>query len=143
MAAVKKSAIVKYSVTQMYDVVSDVEAYPEFVSHCVSATILSREENTIKASLGFSIGKIRHSFTTINTVEPDQSIEMNLLEGPFKFMRGVWLFRPLRESACEVSFDMEFEIKGRLLGKAFGQAFKKIADSQVDAFCSRAEKIYG
>jgi ribosome-associated toxin RatA of RatAB toxin-antitoxin module len=70
-------------------------------------------------------------------------MELELQDGPFKYLRGSWRFLPLRPDACKVSLDMEFEFSGALIDKAFGAVFNQIANTMVDAFCKRGDEVYG
>ncbi len=139
----RRSAIVPYSATQMYDLVNDVESYPKFLPWCASVRLLSRDASQLKATISLSKGGIKQSFTTLNRLAPSHRIDMDLVQGPFSRLSGAWQFEPLGESGCRVSLDMEFEYKSGLLGIAFGRVFAEVADSLVDAFCRRARECYG
>jgi ribosome-associated toxin RatA of RatAB toxin-antitoxin module len=90
-----------------------------------------------------SKGGINKSFATLNRLQPGKMIEMRLLEGPFKRLEGYWRFDTLREGACKVSLDMDFEFSSRMLGMVVGPVFTQVANTLVDAFCRRAEEVYG
>lgn len=143
MAKISKKALVPYTPDQMYDLVSNVEDYPEFLPWCDEVNILEREDMRIKASLGVRKGKINQAFTTMNNMVPGKRIEMNLVEGPFKKLHGVWHFSPRGDSGCEITLDMEFDFARGLLGYGFGKIFGGIANTMVDAFCQRARQLYG
>ena len=143
MATVKKSALVLYSASEMYALVNDIEAYPQFLPWCRSTQILSRAEDEVRATIEMVKGGVHKSFTTSNRMQKHKMIDIRLLEGPFKRLEGYWRFEPLRADACKVSLDMEFEFSSAILRKVVEPVFKQIANSLVDAFCKRAVELYG
>lgn len=142
MPVVNKSALVSFSATQMFDLVADMESYPEFLPGCNAAEIISREENQFCGRMEVGRLGIRQSFTTCNRFEQGERMELDLVDGPFRKLHGAWIFVPLREDACKVELELEFEFSGRIVDKAFGVVFSQIADTLVDAFCKRAEVVY-
>ncbi len=143
MTQIKRSAIVPYTPNEMYELVAAVDDYPRFLPWCESTRVLEREPDAVTASLTLNKGGLRKSFTTRNRLQQDKSIEMRLLDGPFRHLEGYWVFEPAGESGCRVRLDMEFEFANRLLSMAVGPVFTQVANSLVDAFRDRAEAIYG
>jgi len=142
MTKIHKSALVPYSAEEMYALVNDVRSYPKFLPWCSSAQVIVETRHQLKAALTISKGKVKQSFTTQNSMEEGRRIEMRLVEGPFKFLKGTWLFEPLGTDGCEVSLHMEFDFANSILRLAFGHTFHQVANSLVDAFCQRAEEYY-
>ncbi|HRD67924.1 MAG TPA: type II toxin-antitoxin system RatA family toxin [Candidatus Competibacter sp.] len=142
MAIVKKSALVLYSAADMYTLVNDIEAYPQFLPWCRSARVLAHGEEELRATIEMAKGGVHKSFTTLNRMQKHKMIDIRLLEGPFKRLEGYWRFEPLRVDACKVSLDLEFEFSN-LLRVAIEPVFRQIANSLVDAFCKRAVDLYG
>jgi ribosome-associated toxin RatA of RatAB toxin-antitoxin module len=143
MTTIHKSALVPYSAEQMYNLVDDVLAYPEFLPWCSSSKEINRGESEVEASLDIAHSGVHKSFTTRNRLEINKTIEMQLVEGPFKHLHGIWRFEPLGDAGSKVMLDLEFEFSSKLLGMTFGPLFSKIASSLVDAFIQRAQKVYG
>jgi len=139
---INKKAVVKFSANQMYKLVNDIEAYPSFLPWCTDANIINDSKDSLTASVSISIGRIKKIFTTLNTMQQDISIDMKLIKGPFKKLNGSWEFENNNNGGSTVSLVMEFEFKNKLLKYTLGGAFKKITDSLVDAFISRANDIY-
>jgi ribosome-associated toxin RatA of RatAB toxin-antitoxin module len=139
---VERSALVNYSAAQMFDLINDIEAYPQFMDGCVGAKILVRGDDWLEARLELSKAGVSQSFVTRNQLQPPHSMSMNLVDGPFKYLRGVWRFTPLSEQACKVTFELEFELQNRLLGMAVGKLFEVVSNKQVDALCARAKQVY-
>lgn len=143
MSSINRSALVPYAAEQMYDLVNDIEAYPEFLPWCTAATELARDPHTVRATLCLAKGALQQSFTTSNTLHAGRRIDMRLEAGPFQYLNGTWLFQPIGTQGCEVSLHLHFELAKGILGLAFGQIFNQLANSLVDAFCRRAEERYG
>ncbi|HEY5716157.1 MAG TPA: SRPBCC family protein [Psychromonas sp.] len=143
MAQVSRSALLMYSAEEMYQLVNDVNAYPEFLPGCVDANILATDENTMRASVKVAKAGISQTFTTENILVNGQSILMNLVDGPFKHLRGGWTFTKLDEQACKVNLDLDFEFNSSLVELAFGRIFNELVGSMVKSFSSRAKVVYG
>ncbi|MGQ9658832.1 MAG: type II toxin-antitoxin system RatA family toxin [Thermochromatium sp.] len=142
MAIIRKSALVPYSASRMFDLVYDVASYPQFLPWCDSACVLSETENQICGQIVVHRMGIRQTFSTCNRFERGRLMRIDLLEGPFRKLVGAWRFIPLREDASKVELELEFEFSGHLIDKAFGSVFNQIANTLVDAFCRRAEEVY-
>ncbi len=143
MAVVKKSAWVMYSARQMFNLVNDVESYPEFLPWCSSTTLLSRSEDKVCAELEVSRLGVSQKFSTCNRMVSGEGMNIELVEGPFKHLRGDWVFKALREDACKVELELDFDFSGKLINAAFGTVFHQVANTLVDSFCTRAKEVYG
>lgn len=143
MTKIHKSALVVYDHARMYSLVDDIAAYHTFLPWCRHSEILIRQDELVEAKLELAFGKMHKSFATRNRHISNQRIDMQLLEGPFRFLRGQWLFTPLGSDGSKISLDMEFEFSNALLGITAGPAFSQIANSLVDAFTQRAKQVYG
>ncbi|MDX1391742.1 MAG: type II toxin-antitoxin system RatA family toxin [Rheinheimera sp.] len=143
MPQIERSALVFYSAQQMFDLVNAVPDYPQFLPGCSAARIVSQSDTEMVASMQVSKAGISHTFTTRNTLYPNQRIAMQLVDGPFKQLQGGWEFQPLSENACKVILKLEFEFSSKLVQFAFGKIFSELAASMVNAFTQRAKKVYG
>ncbi len=143
MAVVHKSVLLAYSAEQMFALVDRVEDYPAFLPWCGGVEIRERAPDRLVAAIQINYHGIRQSFTTENTHTPPTSMQMTLVEGPFSHLDGQWHFKPLREDACKIEFDLHYEFSSKMLEKLIGPVFSKIADSFVESFCKRAEAVYG
>lgn len=143
MTVVKKSGLVKFSAQQMFDIVNNVEAYPEYLPWCKSSRIISQNDDIIEAELVIAKGGLQKAFATRNSLDYGGRITMNLLDGPFKSLEGVWDFMPLREDASKISLNLEFEVSGQLASITFGSVFNQVCNSMVSSFSDRAKQIYG
>lgn len=140
---IKKSAVVPYNAEQMYDLVNDIESYPEFLPWCSEARVFERNETRLKASISMASGSIRQSFSTENTMQPGRRIDVHLLSGPFRYLDGHWLFQPLDDGRCRISLEMRFEFRNKLLKLTLNRLFHRIVDSLVGSFSERARQVYG
>jgi ribosome-associated toxin RatA of RatAB toxin-antitoxin module len=134
---------VPYSADEMYALVNDIEAYPDFLTWCKTAQVANKTNTHLQATVAVEVGKIKQSFSTDNTMQPGRRITMQLVEGPFKFLSGCWQFDPQGEQSCNIRLDIEFEFKNKLLKIALSHTFNRIMDTMVDAFTKRAHEIYG
>jgi ribosome-associated toxin RatA of RatAB toxin-antitoxin module len=139
---IERSALVNYSAQQMFDLVNDIEAYPQYMDGCVGAQVLARGEGWLEARLDLSKAGVSQSFVTRNQLCAPHSMSLALVDGPFRALAGEWCFKALNDSACKVSFSLEFELQSRLLGMAVGKLFETVTAKQVDALCARAQQIY-
>ncbi len=139
---IDKSALVMHSAERMFAVVDDIPSYPDFLPWCAGAQVHERTDTQVLASLDVAKGGIRHRLTTRNELITPESIEMRLVDGPFRNLRGRWVFKPLDENACKVALQLDFEFSGALARMAFGPLFNHAANTMVEAFCRRADEIY-
>lgn len=142
MKKIARTALLPYSAEQVYAIVNDVASYPDFLPWCGGAEVISQSETQMQASVTIAKAGIKQTFKTTNQLIPGQRIEMQLLDGPFKSLRGEWVFKALDENACKIFFEVEFEVSNGLLNVAIGPIFEHIASTLVDSFCERAKQIY-
>lgn len=143
MAVVHKTVLLGYSAEQMFTLVDRVEDYPQFLPWCGGVDVQQREEGHLVATLKINYHGVRQSFTTENTNTRPSSMKMSLLEGPFRHLNGTWTFKPLRDDACKIDFDLQYEFSSRLIEQIIGPVFNMIATSFVDSFSKRADEVYG
>jgi ribosome-associated toxin RatA of RatAB toxin-antitoxin module len=142
MALVEKSVLLPYSAEQMFTLVDNVADYPLFLPWCGGASVSEVGENKIHATVHINYLQIKQSFTTENVRQPPHNIEMTLQDGPFRCLDGNWHFTELSPSACKIEFKLHYEFSNKLLEKILGPVFHLVANSFVDAFTHRAEKVY-
>ena len=143
MAEIDRSVLVNYSADQMYALVEDVAAYPEFLSWCSRGEVTLREPGRTIATLHIDFHGLRQHFTTDNAIRPSESIEMKLVSGPFRDLEGKWTFTALSENACKVALKLKYHFSSALLEKTVGPVFHRITDGFVEAFVRRAEEKFG
>ncbi|MBS4050542.1 MAG: type II toxin-antitoxin system RatA family toxin [Methylomonas sp.] len=143
VSVVQKSALVKFSARQMFDLVDDIESYSKFLPWCGGSRILRREGNIVEGEIQIAKAGFHKSFSTRNIVDPGGRITISLLDGPFTSLEGFWSFMPLREDASKISLDLEFEIANTFASLAFGPVFNQICNTMVGSFTQRAKVVYG
>ena len=143
MALVEKSVLIEYSAAQMYALVENVAAYPEFLPWCGGTEIVKKDGDVTRAAIIIDYRGIKQRFSTENRAYPPQLIEMSLIDGPFRQLDGSWHFKALGEDACKVEFRLHYEFSSKLLEKIVGPVFHFIASTFVDAFVKRARQLYG
>jgi ribosome-associated toxin RatA of RatAB toxin-antitoxin module len=126
----------------MYDIVNDVDSYPEFLPWCGGVKIHQLDNSSMEAALLMRGVGLNHWFKTRNTMIPGQSIEMKLVEGPFSKLEGRWSFTPIDSDGCKIELRLEFEMKRGIASALLGPAFSRIANTMVDSFCARARDQY-
>ena len=123
MKKIEKSMLVLHSAAQMFDLVDKVEDYPSFLPWYSKTEIIERSDNELKARLFMDYMRVQQSFATHNHNIPGQEIRMNLLEGPFKTLRGTWKFIDLGEDMCKVEFQLEYDFASTLLAAVVSPVF--------------------
>jgi ribosome-associated toxin RatA of RatAB toxin-antitoxin module len=143
MRKIQRSALVRHSSDEMFSLVDDIEAYPEFLPWCSSAEVHSRTDDTVEATLELKRGDLSKKFRTRNTASGIDSIEMRLVDGPFRVLSGQWTFAQLGDTGSKVSLHLEFEFSSPLVDILFGTFFEDTCNSLVDAFTRRADAVFG
>jgi ribosome-associated toxin RatA of RatAB toxin-antitoxin module len=143
MAEVKQSLLVPYSAVRMFELVDAVEKYPQFLPWCGGTEVVFRRSDAMQAVIHVNFRGIRQQFTTENLRSEPQEIRIRLVDGPFKRLDGTWRFTDLGETGSKVEFQLCWELSSRLLATLAGPVFSHIANTMVDAFVGRAQKLYG
>lgn len=140
---IERSALLPYPAEDLFALVNNVARYPYFLPWCAAAEVLEESSLAMRAALTIAKGSVTQRFVTHNTLEAGRRIEMQLLEGPFTELIGIWLFKPLAERACKISLDLTFTYAGPVVQATLGPLFNQAANSLVEAFCQRAKALYG
>ena len=142
MRKISRHALVTYTADEMFSLVDDIESYPEFLPWCGGAEVHYREGDVLEATLELHRGSLSRRFRTRNTATDRQSIAMELVDGPFRHLAGVWSFAQLGDSGSKVALELEFEFSNRLIDALLGSYFEGTCNSLVDAFTCRADSIF-
>jgi ribosome-associated toxin RatA of RatAB toxin-antitoxin module len=153
MTTISRQIHVPYTAAQMFALVNDVAAYPQFLPWCESARVLREAGAQMDASIAMKVGSFRKSFATRNLNTPGEKIVVSLLDGPFKSLDGSWSFYNLPDTdgadgamvpgGSVIRLDMTFEFANKLIDLAIGPIFREIVRNLVGAFQQRATAIYG
>lgn len=132
-----------YTPEQLFNLVADVERYPEFLPWCLAARIRRREGQTIHADLVIGFRMVRERFTSKIDLAPPQRIDVAYAEGPFKYLNNHWIFEPAPGGGCVLDFFVDFEFRNRMLQKVIEVLFQEAVRRMVSAFEGRARALYG
>ena len=146
MKTVQKSVLIWYSPQEMFDLVTSVQQYPQFLPWCDHTRVLEQDDSGMLAEVGIALSGIRHSFVTRNLHEPGRRVQMQLVKGPFSRLDGDWHFNTVGDGsqrAARVELLLNYGFDSVTLSKVVGPVFDRIAASMVDAFVKRAEQVYG
>ena len=152
MKHVKKSVLLWYAPHEIYKVVTEVEAYPQFLPWCERVDVLERTPEGLTARLHLAYSGLRHAFTTRNVHVPHESVHIGLVDGPFSLLDGHWRFIALpvpgaqegaATTACKIEFEMRYAFANGVLEAAISPVFDRIANTFVDSFVRRVEQVYG
>ena len=141
MKRISRSAIVEHGAADLYALVQDIEAYPEFLPWCLAAQVRERSPHRTVATLTVGLRGLKQSFTTENVDRAGESIDMKLLEGPFRRFSAHWRFKPLGRHAAKIEFTLGYEFSSRILARALDPLFEEIAGTMVEAFTRRAAQL--
>lgn len=132
-----------YTPQQLFDLVEDIEKYPEFLPWCIGARIRRRQGNEILADLVIGFKMFRERFTSRVVLSPVERIDVSYSEGPFKYLTNHWLFEAQPNGGCIIDFYVDFEFRSRLLQAMIGIVFNEAVRLMVSAFEKRANELYG
>jgi len=141
MPTISRSALVEQPANTLYELVCDIESYPEFLPWCSGARVDEQSESHQLAAVTINQVLKQSEFSTRNRLQPGESIAMELVDGPFNYLHGTWKFQPLGDTACKVMLDIDFEFASPVVAKMLSPAFNKVCDTIVNAFIKRASQL--
>lgn len=142
MPEIRRSALMPYPAHTLYDIVNDVDRYPEFLPWCGGVEVHQVDEVSMQASILMQGAGLNHWFKTQNRMQSGASIDIQLLEGPFNYLEGHWQFTPIDEAGCKIELALQFEVKSGITAALIAPAFSRIANTMVDSFCERARDLH-
>jgi coenzyme Q-binding protein COQ10 len=138
-----------YSADEMYALIADVAAYPEFLPWCSGTRIRGRHpqpggSEVLDSEMVVSFKVFRERFGSRVTLRPaENKIDVAYLDGPFRYLNNHWYFKPIGDTACEVDFFVDFEFRSKALQMIIGVVFNEAMRRIVRAFEDRAAQLYG
>jgi coenzyme Q-binding protein COQ10 len=143
MPSHQEKRILPYSAEQLFDLVMDIEKYPEFLPWCMGARINSRSKNEVSADVIVGYKMFRERFASrVHYIRP-HAIEVEYLKGPMRHLQNKWVFTNMRAGQCEVDFYVDFSLESKLFEKLVDQFFHKALVKMINAFETRAIELYG
>jgi coenzyme Q-binding protein COQ10 len=138
--------ILPFKPEQLFQLVADVEQYPEFLPWCVGARIHWREGNVFNADVDIGYKIFRETFNSNVLLDPHEKIDVVYQKGPFTHLRNSWAFRPVKmgkKTHCEVEFTVDFRFSSGILNAAISVVFEEAVKNMIGAFEKRAAHLYG
>lgn len=142
MNIVERSALVAHPSSRLYALVADVESYPQFLPWCRATAVHAYGADELEATIAIDFRGVRQTFTTRNRLDPERTISIALVRGPFRSLEGLWRFHALAPEASKVELTMRYEFASSLLERLAGPVFNHIATTLVDAFIRRADALH-
>ena len=135
--------ILPYSREQLFELVLDVERYPDFLPWCLGCRVRKRSDTQVIADtiIGFKV--FRESFTSRITHDQPNRINVSYENGPFKYLNNHWIFNDMGDGTTEIDFFVDFEFRSRMLQAAIGAVFNEAVRRMIAAFEGRADDLYG
>jgi len=140
MITIKKHALVFHSREKMFGLVDQVEDYPNFLPWCDKTKVIERTEKITKATILINYHNVKQSFTTENVKIFPTKMNINLIDGPFKLLKGEWNFTQIEKDTCKIEFELHYEFSNYLLDKLISPVFNMIANTFIDNFVAKANK---
>lgn len=135
--------LLPYTAEQLFDLVADVERYPEFLPWCLGARLRERKDNVIVADLLIGFKMVRERFTSRIVLDRPRGLDVAYTDGPFRYLNNHWSFIPQPDGGCLIDFYVDFEFRSRMLQKIIEMLFNEAVKRMVGAFETRARQLYG
>ena len=139
----RETKIVPYSAEQMFDLVADIERYPEFLPWVIASRKLRSEPDGALHEIAVGFKMVREKYTSRVTLDRPHTIKARFVRGPMRHLRSDWAFTPRADGGCEIEFELDFEFKSRILQKLIGPLFHDAIMRMVRSFEGRARALYG
>ncbi len=131
-----------YTPEQLFDLVVDVERYPEFLPWCIGAAIAARHEDGFEADLAIGFRLLRASYRSRITCQRPSCVDVTLVHGPFRYLTNQWLFRRVSQARTEIAFEVDFEFRSSTFSRAMTPLFGLAVQRMVHEFELRAKRLY-
>jgi coenzyme Q-binding protein COQ10 len=135
--------IIPHTAEQMYNLIADIERYPEFLPWCIAARIRERKDNLVEADLVIGYKIFKESFTSKVHLHPITRIDVNYEQGPFRYLNNHWKFKDLGNGSCELDFYVDFAFKNHFFQSAIEMFFNEAVRIMIGSFEKRAAQLYG
>ncbi|MFQ5958149.1 MAG: type II toxin-antitoxin system RatA family toxin [Alphaproteobacteria bacterium] len=135
--------VLPYAPEQMFDLVADVERYPDFLPWCRAARITRREGDVLWSDMVIGFKMVREHFSSKVTLRRPDAIDVQYLTGPMHYLNNHWSFAARPDGGCQIDFYIDFEFRSALLQRLIGVLFNEAVRRMVGAFEARARALYG
>jgi ribosome-associated toxin RatA of RatAB toxin-antitoxin module/CRP-like cAMP-binding protein len=138
---VRKTVLMPYPAESMFDIIEQAEHYPQFIPWCSGAEILERNDEFVAARVSMRVAGLQLALETRNPKRRPEWLQLKMMRGPLRRFEGEWRLTPLNAWACRIDFTLTYEIGDGMIERVAGPVFARMADSMVDAYVTRAERI--
>jgi len=138
---VRKTVLMPYPAESMFDIIEQAEHYPQFIPWCSAAEILERTDEIVAARVSMRVAGLQLALETRNLKRRPEWLQLKMVRGPLRRFEGEWRLTPLNARACRIDFTLTYEIGDGMIERAAGPVFARMADSMVDAYVTRAERV--
>ena len=138
----RKSVLVAHAAEQMFDLIEAAEHYPEFLPWCARATIVERDATLVVADIDVDVHGVRFGFRTRNPKRRPEWMAIHMERGPFRHFHGEWHLTALAARGCRIDFDLRYDVDRSLVGRLAGPVFDRVANTLVDAYVARADRLH-
>jgi coenzyme Q-binding protein COQ10 len=143
MPSHSETRVLPYTAEQLFDLVMDIEKYPEFLPWCLAARVKSKAKDAVEADVIIGYKMFREKFSSrVRCVRP-KSIEVEYVQGPMAYLHNKWTFKDIGAKGCRVGFEVDFTMKTRLFESLVDQFFHRALVKMINAFETRARTLYG
>ncbi len=142
MPSHQEKRVLPYTAEQLFDLVMDIEKYPEFLPWCIAARVNSKSKSDLSADVVIGYKVFRETFSSRVHFKHASEIEVEYLKGPMRHLHNQWTFKDLRGGKCEVDFKVDFTMQSRLFETLVDQFFHRALVKMINAFEARAKAIY-
>tara|TARA_B100001250_G_scaffold327692_1_gene291979 strand:- start:293 stop:709 length:417 start_codon:yes stop_codon:yes gene_type:complete len=136
---IKREAIILKDIKTVFNIVNNVNSYKNFVPYCTDSAVLKDNDDVIEAKLDFNLKGFKVSFTTSNIINKYQDITMTLVDGPFKYLDGIWDFKEINGKTI-IYLTINYEAKNKIIEYTVGKSLEKITNYLVKAFVNESKK---
>jgi ribosome-associated toxin RatA of RatAB toxin-antitoxin module len=143
MPTIQKEQSIPYLAADMYRLVADIAAYPDFVPYCSATTIHTSTDTSVVASVSLHFYGVQQTFTTQNQMQPDRAIVMALVDGPIAHLQGQWQFMALGDQASKITLVVDYTIDNPWYSALFDSVAARVSGEILQAFVLRAKVLYG
>ena len=143
MTAYTQREHLKYTASQLFALVADVERYPEFMPWVIDAHIQNRKDHTILVDMTIAAGLLRKRFSTVAVLDRPHKIDISNRDPLFDRFKQQWIFKPATEGGANIEYHVDLKFRSRVLQLLMGAAFADRAIATMSAFKHRAHRLYG
>jgi coenzyme Q-binding protein COQ10 len=143
MPGIRETRRLPFSAEQMFELVADVDRYPEFLPWVIATRVRSRSDSELVADMLVGFKALREKFTSRVELARPHRVEVHYIDGPMRDLDNLWQFRPLEDGGCEIEFSVEFSFRNKMFEMLAGQYFDRAFRKMVAAFETRAAELYG